>query len=451
MSKGWPVVLLGLMLILCGCQHTATPTSQQTKVLSDHIQRWSSQMHASRAFLSYLKQNPAGAQTLQQFQAKQIAVLDAVARRHGVQLEKYEARQALDRYQGQLSEMDTSLLIADLVYCLALELRFGSIAPQWIDPSWRRYQNPELPVSVLKELGPSPYFRAKLELFAPQNPSYQRLASLLERTPLRSEPSLNNRYFKILANMERWRWLDSQLGQSYVIVNIASANLSLVHQGDTVLSSRVVVGRLARQTPVFSATIDELVWHPNWTVPATIWQQDILPKIARQEIDPHRSDYNFFRRQGGLLKPVSADQFVELDPTARKELILVQLHGPKNPLGPVKINFKNPYQIYLHGTPDQQQFDGDELALSSGCVRVEKAVELAKRLADLGGVKLPDLADDDRHVPVKLRYPIAVHITYFTLWVDRAGRVFEAPDRYQRDSLMASLLLHTGAKVKLHY
>ena len=40
--------------------------------------------------------------------------------------------------------------------------------------------------------------------------------------------------------------------------------------------------------------------------------------------------------------------------------------------------FPNPYLVYLHDTPSKSLFDQDERTFSSGCIRVQKAFELAE-------------------------------------------------------------------------
>ncbi len=51
--------------------------------------------------------------------------------------------------------------------------------------------------------------------------------------------------------------------------------------------------------------------------------------------------------------------------------------GPTNSLGLVKLIFPNEYNVYLHSTPAQQLFAQSRRDFSHGCIRVEKADELA--------------------------------------------------------------------------
>ncbi|UCE51491.1 MAG: peptidoglycan-binding protein, partial [Desulfobacterales bacterium] len=71
--------------------------------------------------------------------------------------------------------------------------------------------------------------------------------------------SADQRIRQIVVNMERWRWLPQNLGDCYVLVNIASFNLDVVEQETPVLNMRVVSGKPYRKTPVFSDKITYLV------------------------------------------------------------------------------------------------------------------------------------------------------------------------------------------------
>ena len=59
---------------------------------------------------------------------------------------------------------------------------------------------------------------------------------------------------------------------------------------------------------------------------------------------------------------------------------LRQPPGADNALGRVKFLFPNPHSIYLHDTPSQELFEAERRMFSSGCIRVERPLELAERL-----------------------------------------------------------------------
>ena len=92
-------------------------------------------------------------------------------------------------------------------------------------------------------------------------------------------------------------------------------------------------------------------------------QRTESPRCCRNELDPTTIDWSQFK-SGNI--PYTLRQ----DP------------GPTNALGRVKLMFPNQYQVYLHDTPSQSLFERSDRAFSSGCVRVERALELAERVLD---------------------------------------------------------------------
>jgi len=250
---------------------------------------------------------------------------------------------------------------------------------------------------------------------------------------------------QIDASLERWRWLPQSLGDDYVIVNIAGFGLQLVMDGREALQSRVIVGRPYRQTPVFSDRIRYLVFNPTWTVPRKLMIEDLLPQIIR--------DPGFLERQGiRVYQGWGADR-QEIDPAfidwfslSRNNFPyqLVQEPGPLNALGQVKFMFPNPYAVYLHDTPGQYLFGRQERSFSSGCIRVEKPMELAEQL--LAGApewnreKIDRLLQEKTPVTAVLPDPIPIYIQYWTAWVDEDQRIQFRDDIYNRDfRLLAQL------------
>jgi murein L,D-transpeptidase YcbB/YkuD len=82
--------------------------------------------------------------------------------------------------------------------------------------------------------------------------------------------SVENRIRWTEIHLERWRWLPHQLKRRYIMIKTAAFTLNAVDVGQVVLNMRVVVGRPARRSLVFSSKIVYLVVNPYWTVPTTI-------------------------------------------------------------------------------------------------------------------------------------------------------------------------------------
>lgn len=250
---------------------------------------------------------------------------------------------------------------------------------------------------------------------------------------------------QIDASLERWRWLPQSLGDDYVIVNIAGFGLQLVMDGREALRSRVIVGRPYRQTPVFSDRIRYLVFNPTWTVPRKLMIEDLLPEIVRDPAYLDRQDISVYQGWGADRQKIDPAA-IDWPSLSRNNFPyqLVQEPGPLNALGQVKFMFPNPYAVYLHDTPGQYLFGRQERSFSSGCIRVEKPMELAEQLLagapEWNRTTIDRLLEEKTPVTAILPEPIAIYIQYWTAWVDEAQRIQFRDDIYNRDfRLLAQL------------
>jgi murein L,D-transpeptidase YcbB/YkuD len=116
---------------------------------------------------------------------------------------------------------------------------------------------------------------------------------------------------------------------------------------------------------------------------------------------------------------------------------LRQAPGPMNALGRVKFMFPNKFSVYLHDTPARTLFGEDARAFSSGCIRLEKPLDLAALL--LGEdprwtrEEMERTVASGRTVTVTLPRPMPVHLLYWTAWVDEAGSLQLRDDVYGQD------------------
>jgi murein L,D-transpeptidase YcbB/YkuD len=155
--------------------------------------------------------------------------------------------------------------------------------------------------------------------------------------------------------MERWRWLPQDLGERYILVNIANFALDVVENGQSVLTMRVVAGKPTRRTPFFSAQMTYVVLSPHWYVPPTIAIQDKLPLIRRDPKYMARQNLKIFSDGPGGATRVDPRAIDWSSVSARNfPYRLRQDPGPRNALGRVKFMFPNPYHVYLHDTPSRE-------------------------------------------------------------------------------------------------
>jgi len=236
-------------------------------------------------------------------------------------------------------------------------------------------------------------------------------------------------------NLERLRWrphLDKKKEQ--IIVNVPEYMLRLYKDEKEKLNMRVILGAEFTPTPVFHDTITQIVFSPTWAVPASIFKKEFLPVLAD---DPSRFDRERFRfyKNGKEIDPTDEKwNDDELDTSAYR---VIENPGERNSLGRVKFIMPNDYSIYLHDTPAGQLFGREARALSHGCIRVEKPLELALYLLsdskEWDRERIRKAMESGEPKPVKLKEPIPVHIVYRTAWVDDDGNVHFRNDIYGHD------------------
>jgi murein L,D-transpeptidase YcbB/YkuD len=227
----------------------------------------------------------------------------------------------------------------------------------------------------------------------------------------------------LIANMERWRWLPTELGERHILVNIPEFRLRLFENGDMVHQTRVVVGKTESQTPVFSDEMEYVIVNPSWTIPPSIMKNEILPGLARDPYYAARKGYDVIVRNGRI--------------TVR------QPPGERNALGYVKFIFPNNHSVYLHDTPSRHLFAREQRAFSHGCVRVDQPFRLAEAILKVQGdwseAKLRGLVGKgERHLRLKDRLP--VHLAYFTLAVDETGELKNFNDLYGHNARIREAL-----------
>ncbi len=253
---------------------------------------------------------------------------------------------------------------------------------------------------------------------------------------------LEERVRQLRVNLDRGRVLLHELPHEFVIVNIAAYWVFLVRGQETVWNARAQVGKTYRKTPMFRSAIDYLVLNPTWTVPPGIIKNDILPDARRDPASITRRGLNVLDAQGNVVDPASVDW--SKYKSGHIPYTLRQDPGPKNALGRVKIMFPNSYNVYLHDTPSQSKFEESDRAFSSGCVRIERPLELAALLlADpsrWNAETINRVIDAGRTQNVTLPNKVPVLLAYWTAWVDPQGRVNFRRDVYGQDAQWAAAL-----------
>jgi L,D-transpeptidase YcbB len=239
---------------------------------------------------------------------------------------------------------------------------------------------------------------------------------------------------RLRINLERLRWLPRKFSDRYILVNIAGFHLIAVEDNTPVLEMRIVVGRDYRSTPSFNSHISHMVLNPYWNIPNSIARKDLWPK--------QKKDSDYFISQG--IKVFSDYRYeFELDPnmidwdSVEKHFpyALQQAPGRLNALGTIKFMFPNPFSIYLHDTPSKSLFQRDIRTYSSGCIRLEKPLQLAEFLLKrpLGKTDVIEKINSGKTHTIHLPKRLPIYLVYLTAWSDEQGDVRFSSDIYGRD------------------
>ena len=243
----------------------------------------------------------------------------------------------------------------------------------------------------------------------------------------------------IVANMEMWRWMPEDLGDVHVVVNVPEFRLRIVNAGKTTHTTKVIVGKVRYQTPIFSDEMEHVVVNPYWNVPYSIAKNEMLSSIRANPMGYLQSRGYEVLYNGRRIHPAS----IYWDTETVKRVHIRQRPGAGNALGRVKFLFPNKHAVYLHDTPSRSLFKKDQRAFSHGCIRVNHPLKFADALltADktVSGKQIRNLLGKkerwvnlDRHIPV--------HISYFTTWVDGSGTLRTARDIYGHEKKVRELL-----------
>ncbi|MDB4917927.1 MAG: ErfK/YbiS/YcfS/YnhG family protein [Gemmatimonadetes bacterium] len=221
---------------------------------------------------------------------------------------------------------------------------------------------------------------------------------------------------QIAANLERMRWMPRNLGDRYIYVNVPAFHLTAYDSGEKALDMKVIVGQdyEDKATPVFSDSMETVVFRPYWLITPSIQSSEIGPRIAADPAYMDRENLEYYK-DGGVQR-------------------IRQKPGPKNALGFVKFLFPNDYNIYLHDTPNHELFNKDVRAFSHGCIRVEKPTELAQWVLGWDAARVQQAMADGSpdNTSIKLPRKLPVYITYGTAYV-RDGQLYFGNDLYHRD------------------
>jgi murein L,D-transpeptidase YcbB/YkuD len=247
---------------------------------------------------------------------------------------------------------------------------------------------------------------------------------------------VEQRIDQIRVNLERSRWVLHEIKGEFVLVDVAGFYVSYFRDDEPVWTSKVIVGRPYRETPIFKADITHVVFNPTWTIPPGILAKDKLPVIKRDPGYLARSHIRVIDSSGRQVDPYSVE-WSRYSASRLPPYQFVQDPGEDNALGLVKIMFPNPYLVYLHDTPSKSLFERDERTFSSGCIRVQKPFELAELVLHdpvrWNAASIETAKASGKTQTVHLEKSLPVLLLYWTAQPRSDGQVIFRNDVYGRD------------------
>ncbi len=260
---------------------------------------------------------------------------------------------------------------------------------------------------------------------------------------------LHRRVRQIELTLERWRWTTS-LGRPDIVVNVPQFMLfALPRQsaGETsLLEMPVIVGQSYphTRTPVFVAAIEHVIFQPFWDVPASITRRELLPLIRRDPSYLARHHMEIVKGLGDDAKPLAPTPEV-LAQLAAGHLRLRQRPGADNALGSIKFMMPNPYNVYLHATPNTELFEHAQRSFSHGCIRVSEPALLASYVLENAAEawtteSIQTALCDPTTRRVTLDTPVLVLIFYGTAAVSESLGDMFFEDIYGHDARLEQLL-----------
>lgn len=262
--------------------------------------------------------------------------------------------------------------------------------------------------------------------------------------------ALDSRLRSLEISMEKLRWLPTTLEPKHVFVNLAFQHFRLYENDKVVLSMKTVNGRPVRRTPLMHDAIHTVEFNPTWTVPMSIAVKDKLPHLQQ--------DPDYLRRL--RLKVYDSETWQEVNPDTidwtsldktNFPYYLEQQPGNDNALGVMKFHLSNPWAIYFHDTNERQLFKQNFRLLSSGCVRLERPLDLALYLLrdnpqwteqNIRAILYKGIPGEvvPTKVRVKLATPLPVYLMSLLADVTDDGHLRFAEDYYGQDMRIARTL-----------
>lgn len=387
------------------------------------------------------------------------AIIQKIYDKHAIKT-KEEAYQSL---------ADLELMTANSFINYSSALEFGVISPRKIYA--RYFTETKRPDSISMER----VFSVKdlhsfLDSIQPKDPQYFALQKALTSGFIGEKMTKEESQRVLEVNLERLRWKNKPNADKYILVNIADYRLDVIDHGKSILNMKVVVGEgrntdftdnlreydendlkkdrpFTRETPQLNSLVHSVQVNPVWNIPQSIATNEITKSAAEDPYYLANHNIDVYKDGKKIEDPETID-WSQGDPG--KTYSFKQRPGDDNALGQIKFLFNNQSSVYLHDTPAKGAFNLPQRALSHGCVRLEKPLELAYALFGDGAkyelIKKDMSEPNPEATTLSLPKKVPVYITYFTAWADDGGKIQVRKDVYGLDIVLYTYLQRLGGR-----
>lgn len=361
----------------------------------------------------------------------------------GRRLDEMKQEQARSKAGKYTERLKLEILMAAALMKYSQAMQYGVICPDSLDKNY--FSKTEAPNrDKIMRVFNAPDMRVFLDSIQPSGPAYLAMQKALQQGAGSYNRNKEDAMQAIKINMERLRWKNKPSAAKYVWVNIPDFNLDVIENGVSTLQMKVCVGEGrtekdplgSKETPQLSSLIYSVQVNPIWNIPASIARKEISRYASNDPNYLSNNDIDVYKDG----KRLSARGKIDWQTADVNQYTFKQRPGEQNSLGKIKFIFNNNSSVYLHDTPARSAFKKKNRAISHGCVRVEKPLDLA--LALFGPGKTFDQIQTamERSYPrakyIGLPAKIPVYLVYMTAWADDKGGLQIRNDIYGLDLLL---------------
>jgi len=263
---------------------------------------------------------------------------------------------------------------------------------------------------------------------------------------------LDARVMQLRANIDMRRGLAPAETHRRIEVNLPHQRLQLLEGSTATMDMAVIVGRPDRATPLMRVRMTALQFNPTWGVPERNARQDLLPRFRRDPAGMQARGFRLYGMVDGQRQEVDA---TTLDwssfSTTNFPYFIRQDAGDANALGRIKFIMPNGEDIYMHDTPDRHLFRRPDRAFSSGCIRLERPMDMLD--AALSGTPGWDRARAQRVLDSRatagtaITRTVPVALIYTTAIVSNGGVVLRH-DLYNHDAAYVRAMDSAGTRTR---